>query len=68
MTPQLPLTLRAPPDQRFDAFHGADPVRDAVHAAARLVSADRAAHARRRNAMVDAFSSVLKRARDVPGL
>jgi DnaA family protein len=33
--PQLPLTLRAPPDQRFDAFHGADDVRDAVRAAAR---------------------------------
>ncbi|MEV6406053.1 hypothetical protein AB0M58_24305 [Streptomyces bobili] len=45
-----------------------DPDAYAVHAAARLVSVDRAAHARRRNAMVDAFSSVLKRARYVPGL
>ena len=33
-TPQLPLSLRAPPDQRFEAFHGQAPVRDAVRAAA----------------------------------
>lgn len=45
-----------------------DPDAYAVQAAARLVPADRAAHARRRNAVVDRFSSVLKRARDVPGL
>ena len=34
MIPQLPLSLRAPPDQRFDAFHGQPALRDAVHAAA----------------------------------
>lgn len=34
-TPQLPLSLRAPPDQRFEAFLGNDPARDAVRAAAR---------------------------------
>ncbi|MGP4007694.1 hypothetical protein [Streptomyces sp. 4N124] len=45
-----------------------DPDAYAVQAAARLVPADRAAHARRHNAVVDAFSSVLKRARDAPGL
>ena len=40
MTPQLPLTLRAPPDQRFDAFVGADAIRDAAQAAARGTVAD----------------------------
>ncbi|MDH6222037.1 hypothetical protein [Streptomyces pseudovenezuelae] len=45
-----------------------DPDDYAVQAAARLVPADRAAHARRRNVVVDRFSSVLKRVRDVPGL
>ena len=40
MSPQLPLTLRAPPDQRFDAFLAADAVRDAVRAAARGERAD----------------------------
>ncbi|MGP4007162.1 hypothetical protein [Streptomyces sp. 4N124] len=45
-----------------------DPDAYAVQAAARLVPEDRAAHARRHNAVVDTFSSVLKRARDVPGL
>ncbi|MEU9187730.1 hypothetical protein AB0D14_24960 [Streptomyces sp. NPDC048484] len=44
-----------------------DPDAYAVQAAARLVPADRAAHARRRNAVVDRVSSVLKRVRDVPG-
>lgn len=39
-TPQLPLALRTPPDQRFDAFHGQAAVRDAVTAAARGTSAD----------------------------
>ena len=39
-TPQLPLALRTPPDQRFDAFHGQAAARDAVHAAARGASAD----------------------------
>lgn len=34
-TPQLPLSLRSPPDQRLDAFLGNDPARDAVGAAAR---------------------------------
>lgn len=34
-TPQLPLSLRTPPDQRLDAFHGQPAVRDAVGAAAR---------------------------------
>lgn len=34
-TPQLPLSLRTPPDQRLDAFHGQPAVRDAVRAAAR---------------------------------
>ncbi|WP_146910667.1 DnaA regulatory inactivator Hda [Arenimonas daejeonensis] len=33
-TPQLPLALRTPPDQRFEAFHGQAAVRDAVAAAA----------------------------------
>ncbi|MFI6937107.1 hypothetical protein [Streptomyces sp. NPDC050287] len=45
-----------------------DPDAYAVQAAARLVPADRAARARRHNAVADAFSSVLKRVRDVPGL
>ena len=40
MTPQLPLTLRAPPDQRFEAFVGDDAARDAVRAAARGEVAD----------------------------
>ena len=40
MTPQLPLTLRAPPDQRFEAFVGADAIRDAVQAAARGAAGD----------------------------
>ena len=39
-TPQLPLALRTPPDQRFDAFFGQAPVRDAVSAAARGESGD----------------------------
>jgi len=39
-TPQLPLALRTPPDQRFDAFHGQAAVRDAVSAAARGESGD----------------------------
>lgn len=39
-TPQLPLALRTPPDQRFDAFHGQAAVRDAVAAAARGESGD----------------------------
>lgn len=34
-TPQLPLSLRTPPDQRLDAFHGQPAARDAVRAAAR---------------------------------
>ena len=34
-TPQLPLSLRTPPDQRLEAFHGQPAVRDAVAAAAR---------------------------------
>lgn len=33
-TPQLPLGLRAPPDQRLDAFLGNDAARAAMHAAA----------------------------------
>ncbi|WP_030619351.1 hypothetical protein [Streptomyces fulvoviolaceus] len=45
-----------------------DPDAYAVQAAARLVPADRAADARRHNAVVDAFGSVLKKVRDVPGL
>ena len=45
-----------------------DPDANAVQAAARLVPADRAAHARRHNAVVDAFSSVVKKVRDLPGL
>ena len=40
MTPQLPLTLRAPPDQRFEAFVGADAIRDAGQAAARGAAGD----------------------------
>lgn len=39
-TPQLPLSLRAPPDQRLDAFLGQPVVRDAVRAAARGESRD----------------------------
>lgn len=39
-TPQLPLALRTPPDQRFDAFHGQAAARDAVRAAARGESGD----------------------------
>jgi len=45
-----------------------DPDAYAVQAAAQLVPADRAAHARRHNAVVDTVGSVLKRVRDVPGL
>ena len=39
-TPQLPLSLRTPPDQRLEAFHGQPGVRDAVASAARGESAD----------------------------
>lgn len=39
-TPQLPLALRTPPDQRFDAFCGQTVARDAVRAAASGVSLD----------------------------
>ena len=39
-TPQLPLSLRTPPDQHFDAFHGQPALREAVRAAARGVAAD----------------------------
>ena len=39
-TPQLPLSLRTPPDQQFDAFHGQPGVRDAVRAGARGESGD----------------------------
>lgn len=39
-TPQLPLALRTPPDQRLEAFHGGDAARDAVAAAARGESPD----------------------------
>lgn len=39
-TPQLPLALRTPPDQRFDAFHGQAAACDAVRAAARGESAE----------------------------
>ncbi len=39
-TPQLPLSLRTPPDQRLEAFHGQPAVRDAVAAVARGDSAD----------------------------
>jgi DnaA family protein len=39
-TPQLPLSLRTPPDQHFDAFHGQPAVREAVRAAARGEAAD----------------------------
>ncbi|MEU9700991.1 hypothetical protein [Streptomyces sp. NPDC047981] len=45
-----------------------DPDAHAVQVAARLVPADRAARASRRNARVDALDSVLKRARDIAGL
>ncbi|MFE2043662.1 hypothetical protein ACFXAZ_22580 [Streptomyces sp. NPDC059477] len=45
-----------------------DPDACAVQAAARLVPADRAAHARRQDAAVDALDSVLKKARGVAGL
>ncbi|MET9532463.1 MULTISPECIES: hypothetical protein [unclassified Streptomyces] len=40
----------------------------AVQAGERLVPADRAARARRHNAMVDSLDSVVKRAREVTGL
>jgi DnaA family protein len=39
-TPQLPLSLRTPPDQRLEAFQGQPAVRDAVASAARGQSAD----------------------------
>ena len=39
-TPQLPLTLRAPPDQRLDAFLGHSAIRAAVAACARGDSSD----------------------------
>ena len=39
-TPQLPLALRTPPDQRFDAFFGQSALRDAVSAAARGEAGD----------------------------
>ncbi|SDD82598.1 hypothetical protein [Streptomyces prasinopilosus] len=45
-----------------------DPDAYAAQAAARLVPADRAARARRHDAVVDALDSVLKRVADVPGL
>lgn len=45
-----------------------DPDVYAVQTAARLVPADRAARARRQDAVVDTLGSVLKRAGDVAGL
>ncbi|MET8022229.1 hypothetical protein [Streptomyces decoyicus] len=45
-----------------------DPDAYAVQTAARLVPADRAARARRHDAVVDTLDSVLKRAGDVAGL
>ena len=45
-----------------------DPDAYAVQAAARLVPTDRAARARRHDAVVDKIGSVLKRAGDVAGL
>ncbi|MET9122463.1 hypothetical protein [Streptomyces sp. NPDC004528] len=45
-----------------------DPDAHAVRTAARLVPADRAARARRHDAVVDALDSVVKRAGDVTGL
>ncbi|MFE7539206.1 hypothetical protein [Streptomyces platensis] len=45
-----------------------DPDTYAVQAAARLVPADRAGRARRRNGVVDALDSALKGARDIAGL
>ncbi|MFC8372395.1 MULTISPECIES: hypothetical protein [unclassified Streptomyces] len=45
-----------------------DPDAYAVRAAARLVPADRAARARRHNAVVDALDSVSRRAGDIAGL
>ncbi|MGW6097216.1 hypothetical protein ACWFRK_23235 [Streptomyces sp. NPDC055157] len=45
-----------------------DPDAYAVHAATQLVPADRAARARRHDAVVDALDSVVKRAGDVTGL
>ncbi|MGW1208020.1 hypothetical protein ACWD5F_00095 [Streptomyces sp. NPDC002499] len=45
-----------------------DPDDYAVQVAERLVPADRAAREKRRNAVVDRASSVLKRVRDIPGL
>lgn len=39
-TPQLPLALRTPPDQRLEAFHGEAAARDAVAAAAHGESPD----------------------------
>lgn len=40
MSPQLPLSLGFPPDQRLDAFHGNDVVRDLVAAVAAGASSD----------------------------
>ncbi|MER5971553.1 hypothetical protein ABT112_17780 [Streptomyces sp. NPDC002055] len=45
-----------------------DPDACAEQAAARLVPADRAARARRQNAVVDTLDSVFKRAGDIVGL
>ncbi|MGW0799709.1 hypothetical protein [Streptomyces sp. NPDC002692] len=45
-----------------------DPDAYAVRTAARLVPVDRAARARRRDSVVDAFDSVVKRAGGVTGL
>lgn len=40
MSPQLPLALRFPPDQQFDAFHGQDPSRTLVQSVASGLSRD----------------------------
>lgn len=45
-----------------------DPDAYAVQAAVRLVPADRAARAKRHNAVVDTLDSVVKGARDIAGL
>ncbi|MFH8975007.1 hypothetical protein [Streptomyces sp. NPDC017890] len=45
-----------------------DPDACAVQTAARLVPADRATHARRHSAVVDALEAVRKRAADIAGL
>ncbi|MFG2142343.1 hypothetical protein [Streptomyces sp. NPDC048650] len=62
------VTTRCPATGEHPRTAFGDPDAYAVQAAAQLVPADRAARARRHDAVVDALDSALKRAGDIAGL